>query len=176
VWRWQPPRTAADSAKPNGLLDAPSATDPWWRGQELRKSLVATSIGAAAGLALGLLAHGYLRLLEYIPAAAEILRQSREETAKVPHFHAAYAVMAIAFAPIAEGYLFRGLLYRSLDREWRGWRAIIGSAAFFAIYHSPLSWLPVGLLGVANAILFKKTGRLEAAVILHMVYNAIVLS
>jgi hypothetical protein len=28
---------------------------------------------------------------------------------------------------------------------------------------SSLSWLPVGLLGIANALLFKKTGRLEAA-------------
>ena len=54
--------------------------------------------------------------------------------------------------------------------------AVLGSAAFFAIYHSPLSWLPVGLLGAANALLFKKTGRLAPAVLLHMVYNAVVLS
>ena len=39
---------------------------------------------------------------------------------------------------------------------------------------SSLSWLPVGLLGVANTLLFKKTGRLEAAVLLHLVYNAVV--
>ena len=63
---------------------------------------------------------------------------------------------------VSEEYLFRGLLFRALDREWGGWRAVVGSAAFFAIYHGPLSWLPVGLLGIANALLFKKTGRLEA--------------
>ena len=51
-----------------------------------------------------------------------------------------------------------------------------GSAAFFAVYHPPLSWLPVALLGAANALLFKKTGRLAPAVVLHMVYNAVVLS
>jgi len=83
-------------------------------------------------------------------------------------------VMAVLFAPFAEEYLFRGLLFRALDREWGGWRAVIGSAAFFAIYHQPLSWLPVGLLGVANALLFKKAGRLAPAVVLHMVYNAVV--
>lgn len=38
-----------------------------------------------------------------------------------------------------------------------------------------LAWLPVGLLGVTNALLFKKTGRLADAVILHMVYNAVVI-
>jgi membrane protease YdiL (CAAX protease family) len=84
--------------------------------------------------------------------------------------------MAVVFAPFAEEYLFRGLLFRALDREWGGWHAVVGSAAFFAIYHSPLSWLPVGLLGIANALLFKKTGRLVPAVILHMVYNAVVVS
>jgi membrane protease YdiL (CAAX protease family) len=34
--------------------------------------------------------------------------------------------------------------------------------------------LPVGLLGAANAVMFKKTGRLAPAVVLHMVYNAVV--
>jgi membrane protease YdiL (CAAX protease family) len=56
-----------------------------------------------------------------------------------------------------------------------GWRAILASAAFFAVYHPPLAWLPVVLLGATNALLFKKTGRLAPAVLLHMVYNAVVL-
>jgi membrane protease YdiL (CAAX protease family) len=87
-----------------------------------------------------------------------------------------YAVIAVAFAPFAEEYLFRGLLFRALDREWGGWRAVVGSAAFFAIYHPPLSWFPVALLGITNALLFKKTGWLAPAVVLHMVYNAVVLA
>jgi membrane protease YdiL (CAAX protease family) len=95
--------------------------------------------------------------------------------ASIPYFHLWYAIMAVGFAPFAEEYLFRGLLFRALDREWGGWRAVVGSAAFFAIYHPPMSWLPVGLLGVANALLFKKTHRLAPSVLLHMVYNAVVL-
>ena len=133
-------------------------------------------VGAAGGLVLGLLAHGYLAALQYFPATAEILRESRAQMAKIPDLRISYAVMAIAFAPFAEEYLFRGLLFRALDREWGGWRAVVGSAAFFAVYHPPLSWLPVALLGVTNALLFQKTGRLAPAVVLHMVYNAVVLS
>jgi len=91
--------------------------------------------------------------------------------AKIPFLKPFYFVTAVLFAPFAEEYLFRGLLYRALDREW----AIAGSAAFFAIYHPALSWPPVGLLGVANALLFKKTGRLAPAIVVHMVYNAVVL-
>ena len=105
----------------------------------------------------------------------EIFRRSQEEIAKIPEFRLWYGVMAVVFAPFAEEYLFRGLLFRALDREWGGWKAVAGSAALFAIYHPALSWVPVALLGAANSILFKKTGRLAPAVVLHMVYNAVVL-
>jgi membrane protease YdiL (CAAX protease family) len=131
-------------------------------------------LATGGGLVLGLFAHGYMLVLQHLPATAEMIRKSQEEMAKVPNLRISYAVMAVAFAPFAEEYLFRGLLFRALDREWGGWRAVIGSAAFFAIYHNPFAWLPVGLLGVANALIFKKTGRLAPAVIAHMVYNAVV--
>jgi len=152
--------------------------EPWWRsdGNGKGKLLSVLLLGAGVGGGLGMFAHGYLVLLRHLPVTAEIMRKSQEEMARIPNLRFAYAVMAVAFAPFAEEYLFRGLLFRALDREWGGWRAVIGSAAFFAIYHGPLSWLPVGLLGVANALLFKKTGRLAPAVVLHLVYNAVVVA
>ena len=165
VWHWP----AAGTAEPK--------MDSWWRSGMAAngKFLVLLLAGAAGGVVLGLFAHGYTAVMEHIPATAEMLRKSQELMAKLYGLKISYAVMAVGFAPFAEEYLFRGLLYRALDREWGGWRAVIGSAAFFAIYHPPLSWLPVALLGVSNAILFKKTGRLAPAVALHMVYNALVL-
>ena len=165
VWRW--PAAAAEGN-----------SEPWWRndGTSKGKLLPLLLLGAAGGLVLGLFALGYLAVLSHVPATAEILRKSREQMAAIPYFRISYFVMAVGFAPFAEEYLFRGLLFRALDREWGGWRAVVGSAAFFAIYHPPLSWMPVALLGVTNALLFKKTGRLAPAVVLHMVYNAVVLS
>jgi membrane protease YdiL (CAAX protease family) len=153
-----------------------------WQKLSLRKNATPVDLmpallaGVAGGLLLGAFAHGYLVVLHHIPAADEILRKSAEQAAKIFALKQSYFVMAVLFAPFAEEYLFRGLLYRALDREWGGWQAVVGSAAFFALYHDPLSWLPVGLLGATNALLFKKTGRLAPAVVLHMVYNAIVLS
>ena len=133
-------------------------------------------MGACGGIALGLLADGYQRVLWKIPATAEILRESQKQMTMIPNLHFWYMIMAVGFAPFAEEYLFRGLLFRALDREWGGWRAIVGSAAFFAMYHPVMSWLPVFLLGAANCVIFKKTGKLAPAVILHMLYNAVVLS
>ena len=164
IWFWRPAGVTTE----NSPADA--------SGLFSRKSLLGLVQGALGGIILGLLARGYLAILQRIPASAEIIRRSQEEMAKISGLRASYVVMAVVFAPFAEEYLFRGLLFRALDREWGGWRAVLGSAAFFAIYHPPLSWLPVGLLGIINAVLFKKTGRLAPAVVLHMVYNAIVLS
>lgn len=149
---------------------------PWWCGNGSRAGLVLSSLllGTAGGLGLGFLAQGYLALVQYIPSVAEMIGRARDQISESPDLWKSYAIIAVAFAPIAEEYLFRGLLFRALDREWGGWKAVLGSAAFFAIYHPPLSWLPVGLLGIANALLFKKTGRLGPAIVLHMVYNAVV--
>jgi len=149
----------------------------WWRNDDESKIrlLRILALGGACGAVLGLFALGYTAILHLIPSLAETFRKSQEDMAKIPYLKESFRVMAIGFAPFAEEYLFRGLVYRALDREWGGWRAVVGSAAFFAIYHPPLSWLPVGLLGVANALIFKKTGRLAPAVALHMIYNLVVL-
>jgi membrane protease YdiL (CAAX protease family) len=149
----------------------------WAPGRNGRRHFAAAVVaGAGFGLCLSLFALLYLALLRHIPQAAEILSESQKSIAAIPHMRLGLFIMAVLIAPFAEEFLFRGLLYRALDREWGGWRAVAGSAAFFAMYHPFLSWLPVGLLGAANALVFKKTGRLAPAVALHMVYNAVVLS
>jgi membrane protease YdiL (CAAX protease family) len=165
VWCWRPAEASAAPQK------------PWWCGDGSWgiSFALALATGAVGGLALGLLARGYLRVMLLFPSIADLIHKSQAQMNDIPGLQASYAVIAIFFAPFAEEYLFRGLLFRALDREWGGWRAVVGSAAFFAIYHPLLSWLPVGLLGATNALIFKKTGRLAPAVVLHMVYNAVVL-
>ena len=121
-----------------------------------------------------MLAHEYVLLLHHLPWVSEILRKSEERMASQPDVKQAYGVLAVLFAPFAEEYLFRGLLFRALDREWGGWKAILGSAAFFTVYQPTLAWIPVFTLGVLNAALFKKSGRLLPAIALHMAYNLVV--
>ena len=152
--------------------------DSWARrfGLADRFAVSALLLGVGGGVALGFLARGYLILLQHLPAAAEILRQAQQQEESSPDLHLWYTIMAVGLAPFAEEYLFRGLLFRALDREWGGWYAVLGSAAFFAIYHPVVSWVPVFLVGVVNCIIFKKTRKLAPAVLLHMVYNAVVLT
>ncbi len=133
-------------------------------------------VGAAAGASLGVVAHGYLWAIHGMPSIAEILDTAKARMESMPNAQVSYFVLAVIFAPFAEEYLFRGLLYRALDREWGGWRAIAGAAAFFAVYHPTLSWAPVAALGAMNAWLFRRTGWLATSVAAHMAYNAVVLA
>lgn len=161
----------------DGSVDDSEATS-WWRafGPFDGKFFVSLLMGAALGIALGLIEMGYLEILGHLPTIGEMVRKSQEAVKAHPDWRIPQAVMAVAFAPFAEEYLFRGLLFRALDREWGGWKAVVGSAAFFSIYHPPLGWPLVFSVGVVNAIIFKKTRRLAPAVVLHMLYNAVVLS
>jgi membrane protease YdiL (CAAX protease family) len=163
IWTWAQPQAVGESGVSS--LIKKIASKNW-------SSLPGT--GVLLGLALGLVAAGYLAVLRHLPYLGELLHQQQEALQAIANGKLWMAVLAVGFAPIAEEYLFRGMLYRALDREWGGWRAMIGSAAFFAIYHPPLSWLPVASLGVLNAWLFKKSGRLAPCVLCHMAYNAVV--
>jgi membrane protease YdiL (CAAX protease family) len=173
VWNW----TLTPHYDPNDLSTELPPRLPWWQAWHLNEASLAPHLlmGIALGLALGLVAHGYLFALQHLPATAELLRQSAQAMARIPNLRLWYAVMAIGFAPFAEEYLFRGLLFRALDREWGGARAILASAAFFAVYHPVLSWPPVFLLGIVNCLVFRKTKRLFPCVLLHLVYNSVVL-
>jgi hypothetical protein len=132
------------------------------------------AFGVGGGALLALFAHVYLGAIALIPSIGEMIHASKVQMQNIPGMATAYAVIAIGFAPFAEEYLFRGLVFRTLDRQWGGWRAVLGAAAFFAIYHPPLAWLPVALVGAANCLLFKRSKRLAPAVLLHMAYNAVV--
>jgi membrane protease YdiL (CAAX protease family) len=139
--------------------------------------VIAIVAGAALlGAVLGAAAHLYLAVLHWFPDEARVLDEARQQIDTRLSAHVAYAVMAVGFAPFAEEFLFRGFLYRALDREWGGWRAIAGAAAFFAVYHPTLSWAPVAALGALNAMLYKRSGLLAPAVAAHMAYNAFILA
>ena len=130
--------------------------------------------GVLIGLALAGLAALYIKALMHFPDLAAPIMEAEEHLLQHPYQRWWLGFTAVICAPLAEEYLFRGLLYRALDREWGGWRAVLASAGFFAIYHPVTSWLPVAAVGVACALLFKHSRRLWPAVLLHTAYNAAV--
>ena len=168
----------ADTWSWNGSLEPDQKNKWFWCGDKSYRPafFIACLFGIGVGLLWGLFAHGYTEVASQFESLREIIQTSKDYLHDYPETRIALMIVAIGCAPFAEEYLFRGLLFRALDREWGGWKALVASSAFFAIYHPPIAWLPVGLMGLLNAWLFKRTGRLAPCVLLHMAYNTVVLA
>ena len=86
-------------------------------------------------------------------------------------------VILLAFvvvAPIAEEFFFRGVVYNIWERE-RGARvALYGSAALFAAIHASIfALVPIFVLGIALAQIYRRTRSLPASIAMHAGFNAI---
>ena len=86
------------------------------------------------------------------------------------------AIALVVVAPVAEEIFFRGIVYNAWLREYGPRRALIGSAILFALIHGSIFvLLPIFGLGVALALLYRYTGSLPAAMVMHAGFNGITL-
>lgn len=88
-----------------------------------------------------------------------------------------FAVTAV-LAPIAEELFFRGLLQSLLRKHMGGpWPAILAASAIFAAVHYPLykDMPALFLLGIALGYNYERTGRLLGPIIMHAIFNAVML-
>ena len=149
--------------------------DVWfWPGPK-RNPVIWGASSAGLGLVLGLAGWGYMAGMQRCPGVGEAFHEAMQYLLDYPDQRVWLLGIGLLLAPVTEEYFFRGLLYRALDREWGGWKAVVASSCFFAIYHPPTSWLPVFFVGCVNAVLFKRSGALWPCLVVHAVYNAIVI-
>jgi hypothetical protein len=147
-------------ARPEGMPD-------WLDPRPLRALASALSLGllaASGGVA-------YLWLLSFFPGLIPAAEPKGLDAAAWPWLFA----LAVILAPLFEEFIFRGLIFKGLRRSWGRWPSILASAALFAVVHPPLSVLPVFGLGVCAALSYERTGFLLAPILVHALYNALVL-
>lgn len=84
------------------------------------------------------------------------------------------AVTLIAVSPMAEEFLFRGLVFSGIRRCVRFVPAAVLSALIFALFHGNIGQGIFGfLMGLAFALVYEKSGSLAAPVIMHAAANAL---
>jgi hypothetical protein len=83
--------------------------------------------------------------------------------------------LAVIAAPIFEEFIFRGLIFGGLLRSLGIGMSTLASAAIFALVHPPASVVPVFVLGLCTALVYARTRMLAASMIVHALYNAVVL-
>ena len=82
-------------------------------------------------------------------------------------------ISACIMAPVAEEFLFRGLLFRGMLHKCGFVIAAGFSSLVFAVSHfyDVYGTISVGLFGLAAAVLYLSTRSLTNAIILHAIYN-----
>lgn len=101
-------------------------------------------------------------------AAVELLL-----AAKSPVMRAYLIVFAVVIAPVAEEFLFRGVLFpvlRQLGLPVAAW--IVPNFLFALIHGDPVIALPLFVLALGLTWLYQTTGRLVTNILVHSLFNA----
>lgn len=125
--------------------------------------------GLGAGLAAGALGLCYL----YLAGRWQLLQHALPSGATL-EAHWLFLLAAVA-APLCEEFIFRGLIFGGLRRSLGLMPGMLMSAALFAIVHPPVLMLPMFVLGLGTAYVYDKTRSLLAPMLVHAIYNAVLL-
>ncbi|SDG67912.1 MULTISPECIES: CPBP family intramembrane glutamic endopeptidase [unclassified Duganella] len=139
------------------------------RGADIGLSLRTAAIAAAVACAYGVV---YLIALQHSPLWADLLKSAPALQGGRIWIYA----LAVVAAPLCEEFIFRGLIYGGLRRSMNAPQAMLMSAAIFAVVHPPVSMLPVFILGLCAAWTYERSKTLLAPMLVHAIYNAMVLS
>lgn len=132
------------------------------------RTMIASS-GVAVALGIGIAILG-LQYLAYADRLGWLDPESFDTSGT------AFLLLGCVAAPIIEEILFRGLVLTGMLRTMREPWAILWSSLLFAAVHPHVAWPPVFLVGVACALLYRRTGFLPASMLLHASYNYVVLA
>jgi membrane protease YdiL (CAAX protease family) len=150
---------------------------PWWAlGLQWRELPASLWLGVQAALALAGLKLVYFKFLQTLGVwqlagagvvqAFFMIEDAREGLLGM--------LLGAVLVPVAEEILFRGVLFSALRRRSGPVPAVLISSAVFGLCHAPDLVFP-GLLGVAFAILYHRTGSLWAPIGAHMLVNGVTL-
>jgi membrane protease YdiL (CAAX protease family) len=133
----------------------------------------ALRLGLAGGIVAALIGFVYIRIVIATGAVPDAGDIGLMPDGAVALWLGAVAVLA---APVFEEFIFRGLLFGGLRRSFGPLAAVLASAAIFAIVHPPISMIPVFCMGVCAAFVYDRTRMLAAPIVVHAIYNALVIA
>ena len=82
-------------------------------------------------------------------------------------------IFAVVLAPVAEEFIFRGVLFPFVKQL--GWPKLawFGVSLLFALVHGSVTiFIPLFVLALALTWLYEKTGNLLAPIVVHGLFNA----
>jgi len=147
-----------------------------FRNFNIKKGLLLSVAVVALGILINI-------LYELLLGGAE--SQTSTEALTESGLGMAYLViLAVIVAPIAEETFFRGFIFTGISKRWGySWGVVISGALFavahvlnVALYPSEAATLvPIFILGMLLAWLYKRTGSLWPCIFAHFAYNSLAL-
>lgn len=154
----------------------------WTFGLQRPKWMDGAWVAAGVGMVLG----GRVAVVLIANAAThgKAGQQAQNLTvhSRSPAVYAVIAVVVVLLAPVIEETVFRGLLLRTFMRRLGFWRAALLSSLVFAAFHTYQVDTLAGaltlagvvfVLGLANCLLVRWSGRLAAGVFVHALFNGL---
>ena len=145
------------------------------RGPDLRKSLLmAVGVLPVALLVCSLLQGVSGVVLEKIGVPVENQRAVDIFLGiQSPWFRACFGIFAVVIAPVAEEFVFRGMLYPFVKQLGRPRAALFGVSALFAAIHFDAgTFVPLFALALVLTWLYERTDCLLAPIAAHSLFNA----
>lgn len=142
----------------------------WGTGRAVPWGFYAALAVTVAGgvVTMGFFADVLSRVLPLPPNLARLLRGMGEG----PSLEALFSVVIVA--PLTEELLFRGLIFRGLDRRYGFLPAALISSALFAVSHFNLvQGIPAFAVGLYLAWLYRVTGTLWWNMAAHALFNGL---
>ncbi len=89
---------------------------------------------------------------------------------------ATVAITAVVVAPLAEETFFRGFLFAGISKRWGySWGVIVSGAVFAVAHFGSGGLVPIFILGMLLAWLYKRTGSVWPCILAHFAYNSLAL-
>ncbi len=131
---------------------------------------VSLFFGAIIGIVLGIIGYVYLLVIykNYGLYANKLTHNIK--------FDVFIIILYVILAPVFEEIIFRGIVYKGMRQWLPSIISIAISALIFAICHPYMLVIPVFIVGLVTAWIYEKMGVLLPCIIIHSVYNAIILA
>ncbi len=145
---------------------------PRMRALPERRSLAYLVAGVGLGLGSGALAVGFRQLVRSMGLDVPLDAAEGDGRGVV-------AFVAILLTPLAEEIFFRGWLQNTIEGELlerRRWLAPLLTAFAFASLRTPMSFVPVLVLGLVTGLLYARTRGVVPGIAAHVVHVAVSLA
>lgn len=134
-----------------------------------------TAMSLIAGAGISGVSYLWIMLAKNIPAFRESLSAMEAANKSIEGGSGLELILTVVIvAPLVEELLFRGIVFRSMQKVFPVWISIMLSAIMFGAYHMNLiQTVYASFMGIVAGIIYYKTNRLIYPMIVHAANNFI---